>query len=271
MGNLSVGASKSRGAGRFHCGDPATQGMASTFRQRICPSPISLQGAPGLCYNPSSGGVLSAFSPYESPPSMNATPKTHRGPWTFVAVFACCALGLLGGYRYTINTVASDGYLYAVSRHTTWILNAIGEEAVLEKTRAQGVTPWESWRDRASTRPPGDEDGPRVSFVLKPGAPFTFIVVPSCGAIEVMAIFVAAVLAFPATWRHRARGIALGLPLMYLINIARLAFLACLGALDKSGKWFNFVHEYVWQAAYVIVVVIIWMAWAELGRERNTP
>lgn len=98
------------------------------------------------------------------------------------------------------------------------------------------------------------------------GLSFTFIVVPSCGAIEVMAIFLAAVVAFPTTWRHRAWGMALGLPLMYIVNIARLACLACLGAVDDGGAWFNFVHEYVWQAGYVIFVVLGWMAWVELDK-----
>jgi len=200
---------------------------------------------------------------------MTGSPKAPRGPWAFVAVFTLCTVGLLGSYRYAIDTVANDWYLFTVARHTAWILDFVGDEAVMEKYRAENLSPWESWRARALPRPRDGENGPRVNFTWSPGASFTFIVVPSCGAIEVMAIFCAAVMAFPATWRHRAWGVALGLPLMYLVNIARLACLACLGALDKSGEWFNFVHEYVWQACYVIFVVIVWMAWAELGRERG--
>lgn len=202
---------------------------------------------------------------------MTSPPQPRRGPWAFVALFALCAVGLLGGYRYAIDTIANDYYLFTVSRHTTWMLDFLGDEATLEKHRADGISPWESWRDRALPRRDEGESGPRVNFVLKPGNAFTFIVVPSCGAIEVMAIFFAAVMAFPATWRHRAWGIALGLPLLYLVNILRLACLACLGAIDQSGAWFNFVHEYVWQAGYVIFVVLVWMAWAEWGRERPAP
>ncbi len=198
---------------------------------------------------------------------MTASHQPRSRAWTFVALFAVCTIGLLGAYRYAIETVANDYYLFTLSRHTAWILSLVGEEAVLEKFRAEGLSPWESWRDRALPRPAEGENGPRVNFVLNPESSFTFIVVPSCGAIEVMAIFFAAVIAFPASWRHRAWGLALGLPLMYLVNILRLACLACLGALDRSGNWFNFVHEYVWQSVYVIFVVLVWMAWAELGRE----
>jgi len=202
---------------------------------------------------------------------MTSTAPSRRGPWTFVAVFAVCTVGLLGGYRCAIDTIANDYYLFTISRHTAWILDVVGQEATLEKSRAEGLSPWDSWRERALPPRSAGENGPRVSFVLKPGFSFTFIVVASCGAIEVMAIFLAALLAFPASWGHRAWGVALGLPLLYLVNILRLVCLACLGAIDQSGAWFDFVHEYVWQAGYVIFVVIVWMAWAELGRERSAP
>jgi len=99
---------------------------------------------------------------------------------------------------------------------------------------------------------------------------FSFIVIPECGAIEVMVIYLAAVLAFPASWRARAWGLGLGLPIMYAVNILRLSCLACIGAIDQNGKWFEFCHEYVWQAVYVVFVVIVWMAWVEFRVRRET-
>jgi exosortase/archaeosortase family protein len=92
---------------------------------------------------------------------------------------------------------------------------------------------------------------------------FAFAVVSECGAIEVMAIFLAAVLAFPALWWKRLVGIAAGLPLMYLVNVFRLSVLGVIGALDQDGKWFKFAHEYVWQAVYIVFVVAVWLAWVE--------
>ena len=92
---------------------------------------------------------------------------------------------------------------------------------------------------------------------------FSFIVISECGAIEVMAIFLAAVLAFPAAWWKRLVGLAAGLPLMYAVNIFRLSVLGVIGALDQDGKWFKFAHEYVWQAVYIVFVVAVWLAWVE--------
>ncbi len=96
------------------------------------------------------------------------------------------------------------------------------------------------------------------------GNEFTFVVIPECGAIEIMAIFFAAVLAFPTLWWKRLVGIAIGLPIMYGVNVFRLFVLAIIGALDHSKEWFNFTHEYIWQTAYIIFVIVFWLLWVEL-------
>jgi exosortase/archaeosortase family protein len=95
------------------------------------------------------------------------------------------------------------------------------------------------------------------------GKAFRFKVVPQCGAIEVMAIFLAAILAFPAPWKKRFIGLALGLPLLYGLNIIRLSFLAFVGAWTNGGALFDFAHHYVWQGIYIVFVVAIWLAWME--------
>ena len=96
------------------------------------------------------------------------------------------------------------------------------------------------------------------------GNEFTFVVIPECGAIEIMAIFFAAVLAFPTLWWKRLVGIVIGIPIMYGVNVFRLFVLAIIGALDHSKEWFNFTHEYIWQTAYIIFVIIFWLLWVEL-------
>jgi exosortase/archaeosortase family protein len=100
---------------------------------------------------------------------------------------------------------------------------------------------------------------------------FSFVVIPDCGAVQSMAIFMSAILAFPARWWKRLVGILVGLPILYWVNAFRLAFLAVIGALDHGGKWFKFTHEYIWQGIYIVFVVALWMAWVEfLVRRRST-
>jgi len=100
---------------------------------------------------------------------------------------------------------------------------------------------------------------------------FPFIVVPDCGAVQSMAIFFAAILAFPAAWWRRLVGLLVGIPALYWVNAFRLAFLAVIGAWDAGGARFKFAHEYVWQGIYIVFVVALWMAWVEVLVRRKQP
>jgi exosortase/archaeosortase family protein len=95
---------------------------------------------------------------------------------------------------------------------------------------------------------------------------FSFRIVPDCGAIPSLSIYLAAVLAFPVPWRKRIIGAIAGLTTLYAINIARLVILAFVGAYDSSPnqKIFTFIHEYVWQSIFLLFVVCVWLAWIEL-------
>ena len=105
---------------------------------------------------------------------------------------------------------------------------------------------------------------PAELAILDRDVRFHFNVVPDCGALPSMAIFVAAILAFPARLWKRLVGMLVGIPALYLINVARLACLAMIGAHWGNGKEFEFAHEYVWQAVYIIFVVMVWLLWVEL-------
>ena len=129
------------------------------------------------------------------------------------------------------------------------------------------LTPWETWEYRRLTSKSADTDmadlGPLVHFTSRGDREFSFQVVPDCGAIPSMSIFAAAVLAFPTALWGRAIGIVIGLPLLYMVNIGRLTFLAFIGAWTNHGELFTFFHEYVWQAVFIIFVVAVWLVWVE--------
>lgn len=87
-------------------------------------------------------------------------------------------------------------------------------------------------------------------------------IIPECSGAEAMAIFCAAVLAFPATVKQKLLAVGLGVPALYVVNILRLACLAVVGAF-MSREVFNFAHVYVWQTVFIIFVVIVWLLWIE--------
>ena len=100
------------------------------------------------------------------------------------------------------------------------------------------------------------------------GRRFRFTVIPECGAIETMAIYIAAILGFPALMWKRLAGIVLGIPLLYAVNIFRLSCLGLIGAWFDTAV-FDFAHHYVWQAIYLVFVVVVWLLWMELFVRRG--
>jgi len=91
---------------------------------------------------------------------------------------------------------------------------------------------------------------------------FTFHIVPDCGALQSMIIYIAAVLAFPAAIWKRLAGVAAGVPVLYAVNIFRLSSLGFLGAFVER-ETFDFFHEVVWQGIYLVFVVAVWLIWME--------
>ncbi len=62
-----------------------------------------------------------------------------------------------------------------------------------------------------------------------------------------------------AAWRHTLVGFALGMPLIYAMNLIRIAVLLVVGG--YSQRWFDFMHLYFWQVTMIAMVAAAWLAW----------
>ncbi|MCC6145744.1 MAG: archaeosortase/exosortase family protein, partial [Candidatus Hydrogenedentes bacterium] len=183
-------------------------------------------------------------------------------------------------YRYRVEDYTRRDHQGATGPHVRFVLNTGLAEKIAQtesalKDAQAAATPTarleanlEALRARqAELTARGDQDEIRAA---NRGHSFSFIVIPECGAIEVMSIFFAAVIAFPTRWWKRFVGLLVGLPLMYGVNIFRLSCLAVIGALDPDGNIFKLAHEYVWQAVYIVFVVAVWLAWIEFLVKRKS-
>jgi exosortase H (IPTLxxWG-CTERM-specific) len=88
---------------------------------------------------------------------------------------------------------------------------------------------------------------------------FAISIEAGCNGIEAALILIAAMLAFPAPWKHRAIGIAAGLVAVQLLNIVRVVSLFYLG--QWSLRAFEWAHLYLWQALIMVDVLIVWLFW----------
>jgi exosortase H (IPTLxxWG-CTERM-specific) len=88
---------------------------------------------------------------------------------------------------------------------------------------------------------------------------FAISIEAGCNGLEAAIVLIAAMLAFPAPWKHRVIGIVVGLTAVQLLNIVRVISLYYLGQWSIAA--FEWAHFYVWQALIMLDVLIVWMIW----------
>lgn len=81
-----------------------------------------------------------------------------------------------------------------------------------------------------------------------------------CNGVEAMIIFLAAVLAFPATWKARAIGLVGGIIAIQIVNLIRVVALFLTGVHFRS--FFDQSHTVVWQTVVILCGVLLWIFWA---------
>jgi exosortase/archaeosortase family protein len=82
-----------------------------------------------------------------------------------------------------------------------------------------------------------------------------------CTGIFICILFASFVLAYPAKWTARLVGFFIGIPLLFSVNVFRLATLARI--VEVYPQAFFYFHEYVWQGIFMVFVLVGALAWAE--------
>ncbi len=80
-----------------------------------------------------------------------------------------------------------------------------------------------------------------------------------CNGVEATLVLLAAMLAFPAPWKHKVVGLVIGILAVQLLNVLRVISLFYLGQWNYDV--FEFSHLYVWQALIMLDVLVVWLIW----------
>jgi archaeosortase B (VPXXXP-CTERM-specific) len=88
---------------------------------------------------------------------------------------------------------------------------------------------------------------------------FAVHIIEECTGVYEVLIFAAAVLAFPTIWAKKGVGLGLGVPLLYLFNVIRIAVLMLVGR--YAPEYFDFMHLYFWQATLILMITSVWLLW----------
>jgi exosortase H (IPTLxxWG-CTERM-specific) len=88
---------------------------------------------------------------------------------------------------------------------------------------------------------------------------FAVSIEAGCNGVEATIVLLAAMLAFPAPWKNRVIGLAVGTLAVQGLNVIRVISLFYLGQWDF--QIFEWAHLYVWQALIMLDVLIVWLVW----------
>ena len=93
---------------------------------------------------------------------------------------------------------------------------------------------------------------------------------PGCNGVEAVIILAAAILAFPAPWKHRLVGFVLGFGAILALNVVRIISLFYIGLWERNAcvpgeechtVWFEWFHLYLWQALIILDALVVWLIW----------
>jgi len=91
-----------------------------------------------------------------------------------------------------------------------------------------------------------------------------------CNGVEAMLVLLAGILAFPAPWKLKVIGLAIGAVAIQALNLVRIVSLFYLGQWD--AQWFEWAHLYIWQSLIMLDALIVWLLWIRaIPRPQEPP
>ncbi len=137
---------------------------------------------------------------------------------------------------HPVNDAVIVPFTAGIARAAAVALNALGEDVAVADTEIRS---------------------PRFSVNIENG----------CNGVETALLFGSAVLAFPAPWKQRLFGLALGFAAIQLVNLVRVVSLFWIGA--HRPALFSASHTVLWQSIVVLCGVLLFLLWA--SREQKWP
>ncbi|NIO20380.1 MAG: hypothetical protein GTN76_06475 [Candidatus Aenigmarchaeota archaeon] len=96
---------------------------------------------------------------------------------------------------------------------------------------------------------------------IQGGNPFVFLISEDCTGWKSMLFLTALIIAVPSVkWRKRGIGLVFGIPLIYMGNLLRILIIVHIEQV-YGLELANLIHDYLWQAGLISLVLVIWVAW----------
>ncbi|MGB5830757.1 MAG: exosortase H [Thiohalocapsa sp.] len=101
--------------------------------------------------------------------------------------------------------------------------------------------------------------GAHETMIWDKESEFAVTIEEGCNGVEASLVLIAAITAFPALWRQKLIGIAVGVFTVQALNLVRVITLFYLGQWSEVA--FEWAHLYLWQALIMLDVLIVFLYW----------
>jgi exosortase family protein XrtF len=157
----------------------------------------------------------------------------------FLVIFLVLYIGLNVLYGLWITSYGNtpDPATRMVTQHTSWLLNAFGEETIIADTPHT------------------------ASIAVRKELRTVMNVYEGCNSINVMIVFVAFIIAFGGKLRSMAWFVPAGLLMIYILNLIRV--LGLFYVAEHWEEYFYYVHKYAFTAFIYVFVLALWWLWIE--------
>ena len=98
-----------------------------------------------------------------------------------------------------------------------------------------------------------------VDGTLITSADFMMRIGHECTAIVPAVILLCATIAYPSRIRDKLLCLAIGLPVLFVLNLVRTVTLYYIGR--SIPDFFDIAHFVVWQSAMILAVIVLWLLW----------
>ena len=89
-----------------------------------------------------------------------------------------------------------------------------------------------------------------------------------CDGIEPTMLLVAGIVAFPATLRHKLRGVLFGGLFILGVNFLRIISLYIVQVKWPAG--FDFMHLDFWQVFFILLALVTWAVWIQKSKPNTS-
>jgi len=92
-------------------------------------------------------------------------------------------------------------------------------------------------------------------------------IVTECTALQAMYVFIAFISSYPSSIKAKLIGVFSGVPFLFAANVIRLFVLAW--AHHFSPQYAEIVHDYIWQIAFLFLLILMWIFWIDMVVKRE--